>query len=348
MEKSATVRILVSRQELSDQVRAAVEQSAARLTGAASADWVVADHLHSGIPAGAILVCREDEVAAGEIAARRVGGRHLVALPMGVPYLRELLAARPAPAAVQRVVCVSGAPGGAGASTIAVAMAVAAAEAGDTLLVDADPDKLGITAVLGGCAGDWSLIDDAAQRLDVGSVREALPVISPGLWLLAGEHPNPLGAVSLACDVGRRGFSTTVLDTGGRSPLKLPEGGVDDAVLVVRACLSGVLSARRLLREWITAGIQPELVVRATGLVPAEAVGAALELPVKAEIGHWRALPEHWESGEALAGRARKRLSAWGRSCLPPAAPAATSEQRADDPPEEARYAQPVRWRRSA
>lgn len=276
--------------------------------------WAVADQEADDGRRADIVACLEGEETAAREAATRSGARHVVVLPAGVDWLARMFGAADHPSGPAKVISVLGSPGGAGASTVALAVAVAAAARSDTLLVDADAAGQGLHAVLSppGDLTGWQQIDSSAQRLDLAAARTALPVVAPGLWLLAGGvSESELAALPAVIDVGRRGFGHTVVDQG-----RTWRGGSGEVVLVVRGTVAGVMGGQRLAAGLFAAGVTGRLVVRTTGMISSAEIAATVGLPVALEVPDWRRLPELWDSGEALAGRGRRRLLDWGNAIL--------------------------------
>lgn len=222
--------------------------------------------------------------------------------------------------------------GGAGASTVALALAVAAARNADTLLVAADPWASGLDV----CAGTgtdsevrgWGAIAADAEVIDPESLRSTLPN-GLGFWMLGdpgsvpGDVPPALPAVLAA---GRAGFGYTIVDLGRSVAGVAAAGTCDIVVLVLPASLPGVLGARRILQQWGEPGerradlaAQPERIVlacRKPGGLTTETVADYLGCEVVLRLGNSRLVAERWASGEAIHGRTGRRLESWGRTLL--------------------------------
>ena len=142
------------------------------------------------------------------------------------------------------VVAVIGGCGGAGASSLAVALAQAAV---DALLVDLDPWGGGIDLLVGGETTPglrWPDLALEGGRLSWSAVREALPR-HRGISMLSGTRcGNELdaGPVEAVVDAGRRGGVTVVCDLPRRltDATQIALDAADLVVLVsrcdVRAC----------------------------------------------------------------------------------------------------------------
>ncbi|GAB7048912.1 nucleotide-binding protein [Catenuloplanes indicus] len=163
----------------------------------------------------------------------RLGVEHIAVLPAAERWLVDRLGAPPSPPA-GRVLAFVGARGGAGASTLAVTLAVTAARAGQrVLLLDADP--------LGG-------------RLGLMLGRHQFDHPGPGeLVLLEFDRTDPCGgppagAVGTGLDTGRRERDLVIVDlprhlgTAGAAALR----GADRTFVVVPAELGACLAATRV------------------------------------------------------------------------------------------------------
>lgn len=226
-----------------------------------------------------------------------VGAEHVLALPEGESWLVSALAdAAEGTRRQGRVVAVVGGRGGAGASVLAAAVAVAGATAGDqVMLVDCDPLGGGLDLLFG--AEDttglrWPDLALSEGRVPSASLRAALPAPSlrtgtGQLSLLscdrAGAGPRP-GAVSSVLDAGRRAGETVVCDIP-RYPTEAALAALaaaDLAVLIVPAEVRSTAAAARVTSVLREHGADPHLVVRGPapgGIRPAE-VAAALALPL--------------------------------------------------------------------
>ena len=163
---------------------------------------------------------------------QRLGVEHIAVLPAAERWLVVRLGAAPPPPS-GRVLALLGGRGGAGVSTLAVALAVTAARAGQrVLLYDADP--------LGG-------------RLDLMFGLRQFTWPGPGdLVLLGLDHTDPGGprseAVTTVLDAGRRGRDLVVADLprhlgeAGEAALR----GADHAYVVVPAELRACINAGRV------------------------------------------------------------------------------------------------------
>jgi len=126
-----------------------------------------------------ILIARDTEPRDVYPLAKQVSAEFVACLPAAQDWLLARLAETAGGEPRARVLGVVGGRGGAGASTLAVALAVTGVRAGlSTLLVDADPLGGGIDLALGweGVEGlRWPGLAGASGRIDPGLLTRALP-----------------------------------------------------------------------------------------------------------------------------------------------------------------------------
>jgi secretion/DNA translocation related CpaE-like protein len=186
-----------------------------------------------------------------------VGAQGVLELPAAERQLVDEFAdAVEPPARPGSVVCVTGGRGGAGASVLAGALALAASrQRVRTLLVDADPLGGGLDLLLGQEESDgarWSDLVAREGRVSHTALQAALPSFA-GLTLLSfhrGEaDPIPAEAMRSVLEAGRRGFDLVVVDL----PRHLDQAAVEalgraaTTLLVVTADVRGVLAAAQVL-----------------------------------------------------------------------------------------------------
>ncbi|MGN0063898.1 MAG: septum site-determining protein Ssd [Nocardioides sp.] len=254
-----------------------------------------------------------------EVFAAAVGvGAHSVAeLPASQAWLVELLTDVDSPPSRGRTVGVIGGTGGAGASTLACALAQVGAQRGPTLLIDADPLGSGADRMLGLETEEgvrWSEIVRAPGRLGARALRESLPRVRD-LGVLTwgpGERPDvDTGAAREALAAARRGHDLVVVDPGRRlTPASLELLGRCDHLLVVTpATVAGLASTVRVL------GGLGHLVGRASvvlrpGPVPREDVEETTGCRVSALLRDQRGITESVDLG---LGPVRSHRSASAR-----------------------------------
>jgi secretion/DNA translocation related CpaE-like protein len=252
--------------------------------------------------------------------ALAVGAEHVVLLPDGQRWLVDRLAEAAEGAARGAVACVLGGRGGAGATTLAVALALAGQRRGlGVVLVDADPLGGGIDLVLGAedAAGlRWPDLAGTSGRVSPGALRSALP--SPeGLTVLSwdrGDLPAvPVAAMTAVLDSAPRGADLVVvdlprhLDAAAETALARSDVGY----LVVPAEVRATAAAARVAAAAALSAADLRVVVRGpapTGL-PAQAVAAALGLPLAGEARAEPGLAAALDRGDPPGVRRRGPLA---------------------------------------
>jgi secretion/DNA translocation related CpaE-like protein len=211
-------------------------------------------------------------------------------------------------------VAVGGSCGGAGASTLATALALAAgAGSPGVLLVDADPWGGGLDLVLGAERDEglrWPALSEVRGRLDGDAVMAALPDVG-GVRVLAASRSAPQAvpdeALAAVVEAARAGGRPVVVDLARPGP-RGPDSGAESvlaeadlALLVVPARLRAASAARALVGEpdrpgpWTAA----HLVTRPVpGGLARHEIADVVGRPVLAELGPDRSAPGRGERGE--------------------------------------------------
>jgi secretion/DNA translocation related CpaE-like protein len=275
---------------------------------------------------GVVVVTSAALTPAAWAAAVELGAERVAVLPDDEAWL----AARAAEAVrdpVERgwLAVVGGSCGGAGASTLAAALALTAAASGEVLLVDADPWGGGLDLLLGAEDVDglrWPALSGVRGRVAGEALLRALPGVG-GVRVLAAAREDPVGvpaaALTAVVEAARACGRPVVVDLSRPAGPGDPAAAAvlaeaDLAVLVVPARLRAASAARSLLTgapgepaSWGSA----RLVVRevAGGLSPAE-VAAVTGRPVLAALGHDRGAVARGERGEPPSVAPRSPLGA--------------------------------------
>ncbi|WP_344829237.1 septum site-determining protein Ssd [Actinocorallia longicatena] len=238
---------------------------------------------------GLVLVARAESVELYR-HAMAAGAEHLAVLPEGEPWLIDRLAATTRPGPAGKVVTVTGARGGAGASVLAATLALVAAREGlRALLVDFDPLGGGIDLLFGLEAGPgprWPELSGLRGRLPPDALT-TLPA-ERGVSVLSHSHAAPVRIPAQVLDAvlltARATHDLTIID--------LPRGqvaGCDHSILLVPTDLRSVLTASTLASTLRS----PLLVTRgpAPARLPPSAVAEATSLPLAAHYDFDRRTP---------------------------------------------------------
>lgn len=255
--------------------------------------------------------------------ATAVGAEHVLSVPDDEAVLVSVLGERPErPEAQGSVVAVLGGCGGAGASTMASAVALFSATGprpASTLLLDADAWGSGLDVVLGleDVPGlRWSGLSIEGGRISSDALRDALPACGAQLRVLActraGSGPTA-AATRAVIDAGRHAGDLVVCDAP-RHPNPVTEVVLelaDMVVLVVPATVRACIAAGKVA-EWIS-DRNPNLGLVVRGPAPGGLRGAdvaeVLGLPLIASMRADRTLTGMLEHGGLRPGR-RSALSA--------------------------------------
>jgi secretion/DNA translocation related CpaE-like protein len=315
--------------------------------GAARAAWAAAplvlvgsDRAHAclgaGLPrrAGVVLVGLDLDDAGVWRLAVEIGAPEVAFLPDAEGWLVDRLAQaveeNGPPAALLAVL---GGRGGAGATTLAAALAVTGVRAGHrALLVDADPLGGGIDLVLGGEEQDglrWPDLAGSRGRLPAASLPGALPRLHD-LAVLSWDRGDAVAvsaeAVTAVLGAASRSSDLVVVDL----PRSLDAGATaavvaaDTVLLLVPAEVRACLAAAR-----VAAAVRPlcrdlRLVVRgpAPAGLEARVVAESLGLPLAGVLRPEPGLAAALERGEVPAGRGRGPLATFCRALLEEVVPA--------------------------
>lgn len=284
------------------------------------------------LPAGAlralprrpgVVVVADGELPADDWAAAvEVGAERVAVLPDDESWLlARCTAAVRAPVERGRSVAVGGACGGAGASTLAAAVALAAAPG--VALVDADPWGAGLDLLLGAERADglrWPDLSGLRGRVAGDALLAALPEVA-GVSVVAASRDAPdhvpVEALVAVVDAARAAGCTVVVDVprGPDAPAVVAEA--DLAVLVVPGRLRAATAARLLVDATDSPWAAAQLVVRPVpGGLSRDEVADVVGRPVLAGLAHDRSALPRGERGEPPLVSARSPLGTVARRIL--------------------------------
>lgn len=248
------------------------------------------------------LVCGPNEPSHLWRDAFALGVRDVLALPDDEDRLVAALTGLRAPIRDGgQVLAVLGGHGGAGATTLAAAVGLAAAhdESGrDVLLVGPDEIGAGIDLVLGleGVPGPRTCdLNAVGGRLNHSALHEALPRVGRRLFVLAAGEDGARAraeSVAAAVDSGRAGGDVVIVDVPRTNPVLRTEllRRADLTVLVGQATLAAVAATRATRLDIDDIGGCVELVLRgpAPGGLPVDEMAWAVGAPL---LGTYRSDP---------------------------------------------------------
>jgi secretion/DNA translocation related CpaE-like protein len=272
---------------------------------------------------GVVVVATRELPAVEWAAAVELGAERVVVLPDDESWLLDRSAAA-ARSPVERgpVVVVGGSCGGAGASTVATALALAAAPG--AVLVDADPWGAGLDLLLGAERVDglrWPELTGLRGRVGGDALIAALPEID-GVHVLAASRSTPVAvpdeALAAVIEAARAVGRTVVVDLPrSAESARTVLAEADLALLVVPARLRSATAARLLVADPGSGWAGAELVLRqvAGGLSRRELTDL-VGRPVLAELPHDRSAVPRGERGEPPAISPRSPLGTLARHVL--------------------------------
>ncbi|KNB49018.1 septum site-determining protein Ssd [Streptomyces caatingaensis] len=260
---------------------------------------------------GVALVGRDPDDPGVWKRALRVGARHVAVLPDAEGWLVDRIAdAAEGTEGPALTVGVIGGRGGAGASTLACALAVGAARAGRrTMLIDADPLGGGLDVLLGAERADglrWPAFAGSRGRVACRALEESLPdphslrLLSWDRGECAAVPPEAVRAV-LAAARRRGGVVVVDLPRGADGAAAEVLGQLDLGLLVVPSELRAVAAAHRVARSIGLLMGDLRMVVRGPcgpGL-DGEEIARLLALPLAGEVPEDPGLPRALAAGRA-------------------------------------------------
>ncbi|MEU4796368.1 septum site-determining protein Ssd [Streptomyces sp. NPDC023327] len=274
---------------------------------------------------GVVLVGRDQDDSGVWRRAVEIGAEHVLLLPDGEQWLVDRIA--DVAEGVGRsalTVGVIGGRGGAGASTLACALAVTAAREGRrTMLVDADPLGGGLDVLLGGETAEglrWPAFADSRGRVGGEALEESLPELH-ALRVLSWDRGEAVAvapeAVRAVVSAARRRGGVVVVDLPRRVDETVAEAlaQVDLGLLVVPPELRAVAGARRVasaagmvqrdLRVVVPTGAAPP----GAGVLDPEEVAGLLGLPLAGVLPWEAGLSAAQAAGVPPGGAARGPLA---------------------------------------
>ena len=223
-----------------------------------------------------------------------------------------------------RAVAVIGACGGAGATTLAVAVAFAAQRADrPCVLVDLDPWGAGLDVAVGlerVAGARWGDISAPSGRLPVEVLHRALPTLRVGRARLAvlghartGARPVEPMLLDTVLDAAVRSGEMCVLDLP-RAQAEAADRALvraDLTVLVVPADVRSCYGAARVAGRLADMGVRPCLVVRgpSPGGLGADDIAATLQLPLLAAMRPEPGLDRRLDAGDPPGAGAKGPLA---------------------------------------
>lgn len=198
--------------------------------------------------------------------------------------------------------------GGAGATTLAAAVAVTAGRRGlRSMLIDGDPLGGGIELVLGTEAYEgsrWPALLNAAGRVSAGALRAALPLVN-GLAVLSWDRSDvtalPPEAMRSVLGAAQRSSDLVVVDLPRRPDPAAEEAFVraTSTLVVVPRDVRACAAAARLVAPLREVAHDLRVVAREPGLNGLSALDVAdhLSLPLAAKLGFERDLPSSLDEG---------------------------------------------------
>jgi secretion/DNA translocation related CpaE-like protein len=252
------------------------------------------------------LLTRADDPADWRIAVA-IGAEQLAVLPDGERLLLDgVLHLYDDTGAAPVVACLP-ASGGAGASTVAAGLALAAARQGAaTLLVDADSVGGGLDLVFGLEHTEGVRWPDVGSpgATPADSLPEGLLIAAPKLTLLSwdrrGADPAEAARRWPAVLPAARASAELVVVDLPRSAALEATGAVDVVLVVARADVRSTVAATNVARGLRSQLRDVRMVVRGVGRggLPARDVAAAAGLPLAAEVAEDRRLAAAADEGQ--------------------------------------------------
>lgn len=252
----------------------------------------------AGLPrrGGVLLIGRDLDDSGVWMRAVGVGADHVLFLPDAEPWLLDRIAdVVEGVGAHAMTVAVLGGRGGAGASTLACALAVTAAREGHrTMLVDADPLGGGLDVLLGAESTSglrWPDLAGSRGRVNGAELEKALPSLhrlSALSWDRGDTLTIPPEAMRTVLAAARRRGGLVVLDLPRHLDAAAGEAleQADTALLVVPAELRAMAAAGRVAAAARMRLADLRAVVRTPGCagLDGQEIARGLGLPLAGEL----------------------------------------------------------------
>jgi secretion/DNA translocation related CpaE-like protein len=275
----------------------------------------------AGLPrrSNVVVVATEELDASLWRAGVEIGAARVLALPADEQRLVDLMSdAVEATTDVGSTIAVIGGCGGAGASTVAAALAGTAARAGPTMLVDGDGYGGGLDVLLGAeqlPGARWPDLAGTRGRLRAAALIEALVQVE-GLALLSwdrsGSTDLSVDAATAVMTAAVRGFRWVIVDMPRRldPAATVLAAAADLVIMVVPATVRAAAAAAPVAAQVLAHCAQLRLVVRDAGAghLTVNEIAAALDLPVAATFHSESAIVAAAERGEPPLRRPRGSL----------------------------------------
>jgi len=275
-----------------------------------------------------ILVGRDMDDGGVWERAVSIGAETVAVLPDAEGWLVERLAdVVEGGGRTAEVLCVVGGRGGAGASTLAAALAMTALHRHlRTMLIDGDPLGGGIDLVFGSEDASglrWPDLAGTSGRVSGRALRDALPRIE-GLHVLSWDRGDvltiPPDAMRSVLAAGRRANELVVVDLPRRVDAAAEEAlaVATMTLLVVPAEVRAVAAAARVAGQVGDVAGDIRVVVRVPGPsgLSSSLVTSVLALPLAGELRDEPGLDAALERGEPPARRGRGPLAEFCRQLL--------------------------------
>ncbi len=261
------------------------------------------------------VIAVTDREPAEEIrrSAVNLGADHMITLPADEARLVGVLTGFRSPSrGLAGALALIGGHGGAGATTLAAAVAAVASESSRVLVLDVAEYGAGIDLALGieGRSGlRWQDLTLEGGAVRASSLHRALPQVNDNLSVLCPQRDNPqrigVDAVTATMDAARVDGDLVVVDLPRtfEAVTNAVLDSVDLVVLVTTASLPGVAASRRVAARIAERAATAEVAVRGpapSGLRAVE-VADAIGLPLITAYRADPALPSRMESGRIRA-----------------------------------------------